>query len=162
MARVMAIRRYDLLAEPRGEAYRMLIRASLDYANSFLLVVNPGIGIVEDPGQRLMAELHPYLLSEDQKTQWPGTMRFGDESALVSRFSLSPQTTAILGGAVEGLFEWIGPGLPEDLCILRADGSPWLVTISQERDAYLELRYGERATLAEDVPSLRLCAAAES
>ena len=162
MAKVMAIRRYDLLAEPRGEGYRNLIRASLDYANSFLLVVNPGIGIVEDPGQRLMRELHPYLLSEDRKTQWPGTMLLSDDSALVSRFSLSPQTSAILGGAVEGLFDWIGPTLPEDLCILRADGSPWLVAIAHERDAYLELRDGERVTLAEDVPSLRLSAAAES
>jgi hypothetical protein len=109
-----------------------------------------------------MTELHPYLLSEDQKTQWPGTMLLSDDSALVSRYSLTPQTSAILGGAVEGLFEWIGPGLPEDLCILRADGSPWLVTIAHERDAYLELRDGERATLTENVPSLRLSAAAES
>ena len=157
----MALKRYDLLAEPRGEGYRKLLRASLDYGISFLLVVNPGIGHLADPGQRVMAELHPYLLSKDRKTQWPGTMLFGDESALVSRFSLTPRTSAILGGAVEGLFEWIGPGFPEDLSILRADGSPWLVTISHERDAYLELRDWERATLTEHVPSLRLSATPE-
>ena len=69
---------------------------------------------------------------------------------------MRPETAKILGEAVEGLFDWIEPELPEDLCILRPDGSPWLVTISHEQDAYFQLSDKEKGELTELVPDLRL------
>lgn len=143
-----------MLEEPRGESYRQLIRASLYYGDRFLLITN-SLPDVDAPARSLTAALKPYLLSANRESEWPGT-RLLEDTALVSSFSMRPETAKILGEAVEGLFDWIEPELPEDLCILRPDGSPWLVTISHEQDAYFQLSDKEKGELTELVPDLRL------
>ena len=49
---------------------------------------------------------------------------------------------------------WRQPDLPEDLCLLRADGSPWLATIAHEADGFLLLSEAEREDLNTRVPAL--------
>ena len=64
----------------------------------------------------------------------------------------------ILVKAADGLFDWLEPRLPEDLCLLRSDGSPWLVTITHERDAYFVMSREEGLLLTSHIPSLRISA----
>lgn len=148
-------RTYDLLEEPKGEVYRGLIRASQSYGDRFLLVVNSSLG-PDALARSFVDELEPYVLDQSQETEWPGTKLLGNDTALVSSFSLVPETVEILAKTVEGLFDWIEPGLPEDLCILRTDGRPWLVTISHEHDGYFELSGEEEETLTSEIPGLSL------
>lgn len=54
------------------------------------------------------------------------------------------------------LYAWEQPLLPEDLCLLRSEQEPMLVSISHESDAYLLLSEDERQVLLSAVPSLRI------
>jgi hypothetical protein len=63
---------------------------------------------------------------------------------------------SVLIEASEGLFSWTQPELPEDLCLFRKDGEPWLVTIAHEKDGYLVLSPNESAALTESIPTLSL------
>jgi hypothetical protein len=145
---------YDLSEEPRGSVYRGLIRASLNYGASFLLVVRSLLAVHQSV-RLAMEDLEPFVVSRTDESEWPGTRLF-DETASVSRFLLRSETARILGKVADGLYEWVQPDLPEDLCIMRADGSPWLVTISHEREAYLQLSDYEKKALLEEVPTLLL------
>lgn len=149
---------YNLLEEPRGESYQQLIHASLDYGDQFLLVINSSINFDESVRQ-VMDKLNTHLLRQTQESEWPGTKLIGGDTALVSRFSLCTETAAILSASAEGLFDWLEPELPEDLCIFRSDGSPWLVSISHERDAFFVLTDEEKKTLVKEVPGLTLVSA---
>jgi hypothetical protein len=42
-----------------------------------------------------------------------------------------------------GLFQWVNLGWPEDLHLIRSDGTTALGTIAQEEDAWMELDDGE-------------------
>jgi hypothetical protein len=42
-----------------------------------------------------------------------------------------------------GLFQWVNLGSPEDLHLIRSDGTTVLGTIAQEEDAWMELDDGE-------------------
>jgi hypothetical protein len=53
------------------------------------------------------------------------------------------------------LYEWRQPNYPEDLCLLRQDRSPWLVSIAHENDSYLCLSSGkEKEDIIINVPEL--------
>jgi len=62
----------------------------------------------------------------------------------------------VLTKSASGLYDWVQPSLPEDLCLLRPDETPWLVTISHERDAYLVLDAKEHVELVREIPELTL------
>lgn len=145
---------YRVLQEPRGNTYRRLIDYSLRYCHSFLLVVGPSIPINET-GRRVLTSLEPFLLSQTESSEWPGT-RLLDGVARVYRFTLSSESATILAQVADSLFSWVQPNLPEDLCLNRCDGSPFLVTISHEKDAYLQLTPEEASVLIAGVPGLEV------
>ena len=101
--------------------------------------------------QRRLSE---FLFAEKEACSWPGTQLHGSRRAIVSHYELNPDSAKILAEIADGLYQWQQPQLPEDLCILRQDGTPWLVSIAHESDAYLELTRDEKAQLADDLPAL--------
>ena len=84
---------------------------------------------------------------------WTGHIRHRLERA---RSKLSPGTASILAEVADGLFSWIQPNLPEDLCLFRKEGEPWLVSIAHEKDAYMVLPPEESAALTESIPTVSL------
>jgi hypothetical protein len=58
-----------------------------------------------------------------------------------------------LKGDANCLDDWVVPGLPEDLALLRKDQTPWLASISHEHDAWLKLYDDEAEVLRADCPS---------
>jgi len=79
-----------------------------------------------------------------------------DNKATVHRFRLTGESACILQGATDGLYDWRSPSLPEDLCFLRQDMSPWLTSIAHEHDSYLTLSEEERSFLDASFPELDL------
>jgi len=77
-----------------------------------------------------------------------------EDSVTVHEIAFDGDVAHALGSAAHNLFQWQQPALPEDLCLLRADGSPWLTTISHERDAYLSLTDPELDQLSRRCPDL--------
>lgn len=131
-----------------------MLQQSLSSCGSFILVVRHSID-VNDSAQAALNRLEPFLIQREERSEWPGTQLF-DDTAEVSTFKLSPATATVLAETAESLFSWTQPELPEDLCLFREDGEPWLITITHEKDAYMVLSPDERAALIESIPSLRL------
>jgi hypothetical protein len=144
----------NLLAEPSGEEYRALVKAARVACEEALLVVRRGVPMSHD-GEALLGRLKPFTLRVDECSEWPGTTLLQD-TATVHRFRFSEQCAELLCGAARGLYSWLQPDLPEDLCLIRPGGDVWLVSISHEKDAYLELTPDESRVLLETIPSLKL------
>ena len=148
---------YDVLAEPRGATYRRLIDASRQYCDSFLLVDQPGWPLLNDRAHALLEALTPFLISKREAWDWPGTsIQGGDKAATIYSFRLVDESMRILKEGVEGLYDWDSPNCPSDLTLLRPDGTPWLVTIMPDREAFLELSLEELDLLKRENPAIVL------
>jgi hypothetical protein len=142
-----------LTDEPRGDVYRRLVGHAASQSEVTLLVVRPDLGLGEE-GRLLLGSLAAFLENEQMTSEWTGT-RLLDEQARVLRYSLHPSVVGALQAATRRLYAWRQPLLPEDLCFLRAEDEPWLVSISHEEDAYLELTQWEYQGLLHAVPEAR-------
>lgn len=149
----------DIRTEPKGETYRRILDLALHSCNQALLVLRDS-GNINQHGTQLLKALEPFLFQKlPGTTQWPGTVLhysdlFPDNTATVYYFRFCPESARILKDSVEGLYSWRQPECPEDLCLLRQDGSPWLVSISHEEDSYFELTAQEKDQLLSHVPDL--------
>ena len=79
--------------------------------------------------------------------RWAGPRRSSGTIASPSarQCSSAPQTTSTPGEK---------PELPQDLCLLRGNDDPWLVTIAHETDGYLRLSPEEKLRLVEALPRM--------
>lgn len=145
---------YDLEAEPSLALYHELIDFALERCPSALLVLRPEIGLTE-AGQEVLGSLDPYVEERVKSARWPGTETFGSQ-ADVFYFRLEAGSAHVLRSATDHLFGWCQPDLPEDLCFLREDRTPWLFTIAHERDGYFVLSEWERRQLVHALPALRV------
>jgi hypothetical protein len=136
---VSARKTYDVIDEPVGPEYDALLDSALTQCSTLVLTMRHD---GEEPRARAVVdELGPHRLQDG--AQGP-----------VLRYRLSRETVAILKRSARGLYAWRHPALPENLCLLRADGTPWLVSISAERLGYLELTPFEKLLLGRAAPGL--------
>lgn len=143
-----------LADEPRGDEYRLLLDEGVRICEFFSLVQRHEQAI--DPeAVALILKLKPFMRSEREVSEWPGTQLLGG-TATLREFDLSEVTAGMLGAAANGLYEWCQPGHPEDLVLWRSNANPWLVSIAHERDAYLCVTPSELRDLLERRPKLRL------
>lgn len=143
---------YRIAREPAGARYRSLIDAALRYGETLLLVERPRIGL-EKRGSELLAKLEAHLIEVAQQSEWPGTVLL-DHTATVYRYRFNFASAQILKDEADRLYNWVQPELPEDPCILRKDGSPWLTTITHEGYAGVDLDLPEYEAFKQDAPLL--------
>jgi hypothetical protein len=117
-----------------------------------LLVIRPSLP-QELSVSEALKELEPYLRETQTSSEWPGTILYG-EVATVYRYRFELSSAAILKRLAEGLYDWEQPKLLEDLCLLREDDNPWLVSIAHEKDSYLSLADDERTKLVVALPEI--------
>jgi hypothetical protein len=144
---------YTFLSEPRGDLYRSLLRHDSSERRTALLVVQKGMTLSAS-GQQVLSRLAPFVHRQEVSSHWPGTELLRGRQATVYHFDLTAESADLLSEVVDGLFEWLQPELPEDLCILRSDGSPWLTSISHENDAWLELGSLEHEALSPELKQI--------
>jgi len=149
----MIRRVFDIIEEPRGEMLRRLMRAAARHATVAMLVLRDELG-VNEVGQALLRRLQPHLRDQGRRSSWPGTNLQPSGEAIVLRFALRRIVLDQLSNAVDGLYEWRQPMLPEDLTFLRIDGTTVLGSISHERDAFLEITDNEYASITRSVPEI--------
>lgn len=142
---------YNIISVTR-ETYLQLLEYAIPYCDSFILVLRHSLD-VSPKAIEVLSELEPYLICREERKEWPGTLLL-DETAQVNKFSFSPSTAEILAKFGEHLYSWTLPHLPEDLCLIRIDGSPWLVSIAHEQDAFLSLAREEWIELSNSIPAL--------
>ncbi len=142
----------EIANEPRARAYSELLYRAFPWCAQLLLVVLPLPG-GGDPllatGHRVLAELEPYLASAGDEREWPGTQLEGDARGRVYRYRLHPEVLDVVAGATDHLYGWCPPALPQDLALLRGDGSPFLSSVTQEAWAALTVDEEERAALED-------------
>ena len=147
-------KRYTLVSEPKGATYTRLVEHCSSYSSSASLIVRNGLGI-SDRGQRLLDSLGPSVISSERRSEWPGTVLLSGD-ALVVTIQLDGSAVDALRLGADRLFGWIQPDLPEDLSFIRTDGSPFLVTICHESDAYLEADEFEVSQFKQQFPNVPL------
>lgn len=145
---------FDLLAEPVGDLYRQLLDFAVGDCRVALLVVHktPPLG---GSGSALVRQLEPFLRSKEESREWPGT-ETGDigDPALVLRYDYGLECAQLLKQATNRLYGWLQPELPEDLSLLRDDGSAWMTTLVHDHDGYLCLSPDEKARLVGAIPGI--------
>jgi hypothetical protein len=147
-----AVQIYGFRGELRETDLGDLFDAARAWCSTLLLVVRPNLGLSEY-GRGLLERLQPYRLDVRESQAWPGTELL-DGFAIVYRFTLTREVVEAVLQASVSLFSWQQPELPEDPCLLRPDGSEWLVTIAHEEDAYLSLTDDEVQLLHADAPTV--------
>lgn len=145
---------FDLLKEPRGWDYRLLLDFCSSRATTALLVVREPDWLLPS-ATRILERLEPFCEKASRQSEWPGT-RLTSDQATVYHYALCTESLSILKDSAEGLYDWVQPHRPEDLCLLRGDSPPILVTIAHERDAFLELTHDESEELLRMVPTLKI------
>jgi len=135
---VSARKIYDVIDEPVGPEYDALLDSALTQCSTLVLSVRPDE--LEPSATDVLEKLEPH--------------RQAASAGAVARFALDRDTVSILKQAARGLYAWHSPGLPENLCLLRGDGSPWLVSIAADRLGYLELTPFEKLLLGRSAPGL--------
>lgn len=145
---------YTIKHEPASDSYRRMLHFAPTLCNQILLVIRTGNRI--DPHALAVLEsLQPQCLSAEERSQWPGTTLYG-HTAHVRQYVLNEQSLSILSNSAHRLFEWLQPELPEDLCLLRSNDMPWLVSICHERDAFLRMTEDEYLAFRRQCPNVVL------
>jgi hypothetical protein len=143
---------YNLIKEPSGNLYSDLLDYALEVCEFFLLVTDRENKQLNSEGKRVLGELLPFLNRMEMKSEWPGTVLYGGE-VQVYMYHYIPESVVILKKAANRLYQWQRPYLPDDLCLLRSDESPWLVTIAHENDSYLVLNEDDYLRLLNALPA---------
>jgi hypothetical protein len=145
---------FDIVSEPKDDAYRQLLSKCGKYSTTVLLVLRDPTDLTPDATD-FLNKISPWSLRTEKKSEWPGTT-MKNFSATIHTYHLSSELLAMLQTVTTGLYQWVQPELPEDLCFLGSDGRPILVTIAHERDAYVDLTEPEAEDLMVMVPQLKL------
>lgn len=146
---------YSVTEEPRGSVYRALLALAREYASHVGVVVQD-LDLSPD-AERFLTALRAAGATSQPTDSWPGTTIGGPgTAAMLYRAPLNDASFELLTSTVGSLYEWESPSLPEDLHLMRPDGTPWLVSISHERDSYLVLTADEFRAVAARLPQLRL------
>ena len=132
---------YDLIDEPRGGEYRALLLCARSQCDTAVLCLDTRREL-DASGQGIMDQLSSQLRGEGRS----GALR-------VLRYELSESCIDVLSEA-PGLFSWQQPERPENLCLLRHDGSPWIISIAGERIGYVEFTPFEKLLLGRAAPGL--------
>lgn len=142
----------SLQEEPKELIYEQLISWGSTVCSEAILVVRQSMPL-DEFGLDFLAQTTPFLKKKLQSQSWPGTHLLG-KKAWVYHYYLVPEFKEILLQTTSYLYKWLQPKLPEDLCLIRSDGEPWLVTISHEKDSYLILSEDEVEKIFLELPSL--------
>lgn len=126
----------NILEEPRDKIYLELIDICSKYCTQFMLVKRDEL-IINEKYLEKCRELNKFLLEEKRSSEWPGT-RLINKEATIFVYKHNKETENILKNSVSGLYEWLQPTLPEDLCFLQENGNVFLTTISHELDSYIK------------------------
>jgi len=145
---------YNILKEPVNRTYKKLLLFSLDYCDKFLYVVPHHIS---DKGsvKNILKMFEEFQISVSERLEWPGTISYTTTST-VYEYKLNLESIKLLIKYNNKLYSWVQPNFPEDICLLRFDKTPWLITITQESEGYFELTGDEKRDLEKYLPELSI------
>ena len=138
---VSARKTYDLLDEPTGPDYAGLLECALVQCTTAVLTVPSSD--MDPEGQATVESLARFQQAKSITA-----------AGSLVRYALSRESVTVLQEATGGLYGWQHPGLPDNLCLYRADGSPWLVSSAGAHIGYLEVSPFEKLLIGRTAPGL--------
>lgn len=123
-------------SNPKGKVYRDLIDLVFEICDEFVLVVRKDISVTANVNH-VLEKLQSSLKEVKEQFEWPGTIYFGEEPALVYYYNTDSNAKKILKQESNSLHDWIQPNLPEDLSFIK-NHKPWLINVSHESESYIE------------------------
>ena len=143
---------YQFGYEPAGSRYHDLLRLAQRWCSYATLVMQD----FRWTGHALAAaeELRPWHAADVSSLEWPGTQVLKAAKVMVFRFEAA--SADVLGRLARRLYQWEQPDLPEDLCLFRPTGEPWLVSIAHESDGWVNVTRDELPAVAEAIRPLPL------
>ena len=145
---------FDIASEPKDDVYRQLLAKFGQYSSAVMVVLRDPTYLTPT-GTNVLNQISPWCLRTEKKSEWPGTV-MKNFSATIHTYRLSSELLIILQTVTKSLYQWVQPELPEDLCFIRPDGRPILVTIAHECDAYLDVTEPEAEDFMVMIPGLKL------
>jgi len=133
---------YDLIDEPADDDYRALIDSSLVQCDTAILSV-PKRDVPSDV-TAVLERLQPFSKCEPL----PGP------TGNMHRYRLDRESAAVFKSVASRLYAWRRPSMPSDLCLMRTDGSPWLVSVASAQLGYVELTPFEKLLLGHGSPPI--------
>lgn len=152
-------RAFEIASEPRGRVYEALLYRSFAWCAELRVVVVPlpdGGDPLTPPAHAVLRSLEPHLVAVSDEQEWPGTKLEGGSTGRVHRYRLHPEVLDVMTAAADRLYAWRPPALPQDPALVRADGTPFLATVTGEEWAALTLDDEEREVVAANIPELGL------
>lgn len=125
----------EFKSEPKGQRYKSLINLAFEICDHFIFVVRDGLGL-GDKGKKIIKELEPALIEIKDQSKWPGTEIIGG-TVKVYYYKTDMRIKNILINEIEGLYSWMQPNYPEDLCFLRKERKEWLINTCHEKECFI-------------------------
>jgi hypothetical protein len=138
---------FDFRWEPRGDAYRSLVRAVATVSDEILFIIADG-GELDPEGKAVLDKLisSGRCSLERAKTDYgPGR---------IYRVALNETVISLVSGAADGLFWWYQPHMPTDLCFMRNDRTAILSTLAHHHEGNLEVSDHEMSALCNVFPGI--------
>ena len=130
-------RTYDLIDEPSGDEYRALLDTA---ASKCTMAVLQHPDEPNAHAQEIIMKLAEF--------------RHGDLRGTTARYDFNRQSLPIFLEAADRLYAWQHPDFPANLCLFREDGTPWLISVAEQRLGYLELTPFEKLLLTRAIPAI--------
>ncbi|WP_291377746.1 hypothetical protein [Demequina sp.] len=130
---------FDAVVPVRDELYKELLERVCPFAHYAGLVIRSEQVRLTTGGAAVLDQLEPFLVRREDVKSWPGTLLIGTRVSRRDLFALTPESIDVLKSAASELSAWVNPDLPEDLHLLREDGTTVLGSVAQHEDAWLEL-----------------------
>lgn len=142
--------------EPIGQAYKDLVDFASTICTTFILVKRSQSFLeINSSCDEVLDEFESYKIISRSQNNWPGTILCG-HNATVYYYLLNHKSKELLKKHAKGLFSWIHPALPEDLCFLKSDGNPWLISIAHEREAWVDTEKDEEIEKLKSIKGIAL------
>jgi hypothetical protein len=148
---------YNVEIAPNDTTYGAVITAAAPFAAMLGLVLQAQDVSLEEPGQQVLAAMQPHLIRIEEILEWPGNSQLpGKYKYIAVRYLYRIEQAAInaLFQETATLDDWLNPTRPEDVHLLRDDGSTVLGTVSAHDDVWLELDDDEYTSLLHELPQL--------
>lgn len=145
-------RMHDPSEPPEGDSYRAVLNLAASKGFRGLLVVHNHLD-ADALAFGVLEELRGWTISRHTDNKWPGTTTGEPLGVTVVVFDLTPDALDVLR-RVETFTDWSGPDLPEDLALLRPDGTTWLATVAHEGWVWFEVTEAEKVEIELAVPTL--------
>jgi hypothetical protein len=123
------------ISEPSGKEYKELIDFASELCNEFILVRR--CDDINESMEILLKQLSNFLIEIKEQQSWPGTQLL-EGHAKVHYYILNTTTKEVLKKYSESLYSWLEPNLLEDLCFIKKDKQPWLVSIAHEQFSWID------------------------